>query len=251
MRKLYMIFCFIHLSVCAFSQQYTGMNGLIHVPSADMDEAGDFRIGTHYLNKHFLPDEAFDYDGKYHSWDFYASITPFSWIEIGYTFTLRKGNRGDWGPDDIGYHRKDQYFSLKLRPLEEKKGKWWPGIAIGTNDPYTGGDKGQEQEKNRNQIFGNYYAAMTKHIWFGQHVFGAHLAYRRYRRSYNDKWNGIVGGITYQPGFAPNLRGIVEYTGDDINIGADCLLWKHLRMQVSLQRGKYFTGGICYQANLF
>ena len=251
MRKLYLIFCFIHLSVCAFSQQYTGMNGLIHVPSADMDQAGDFRIGTHYLNKHFLPDEAFDYDGKYHSWDFYASITPFSWIEIGYTFTLRKGNRGDWGPDDIGYHRKDQYFSLKLRPLEEKKGKWWPGIAIGTNDPYTGGDKGQEQEKNRNQIFGNYYAAMTKHIWFGQHVFGAHLAYRRYRRSYNDKWNGIVGGITYQPGFAPNLRTIAEYTGHEVNIGADCLLWKYLLIQASLQKCRYFSGGICFQMNLF
>lgn len=252
MRKICTLLTLAVLPLVLFAQQYTGMSGLIHVPSADMDSAGDIRIGSHFLNREFLPDEAFEFNGsKYHSVDFYASITPFSWVEIGYTFTLRKGNRGDWDPEATGYNRKDQYFSLKLRPLSEKPGKWWPNIAVGTNDPKTGGDDHQEVEKNRNQHFGNYYIAASKHYMLWRQEFGIHLAYRWFKRTYNRKWNGVVGGVTYRPSFAPAFRGIVEYTGDDVNVGIDCLLWRHLRMQVSLQNGKYFTGGLCYQANLF
>lgn len=33
------------------AQQYTGMSGLIHVPSGEMDEAGEARVGAHFLNK--------------------------------------------------------------------------------------------------------------------------------------------------------------------------------------------------------
>lgn len=251
MKKVCFIWLWLCFSLSALAQQYTGMSGLIHVPSGDMNRAGDVRIGTHFLNKHFLPDQAFDYNGKYHSVDFYASITPFSWVEIGYTFTLRKGNRGEWGPDDIGYHRKDQYFSLKLRPLKEKAGRWWPSIAVGTNDPLTGGDSHSETEKNRNQHFGNYYVALSRHFYLKRHALGVHLAYRRFVRTYNRKWDGLVGGLTYRPGLAPYLRAIAEYTGHDILVGADCLLWKHIRMQVSLQNGKYPTGGICYETSLF
>lgn len=36
-------------SVPAVAQQYTGMSGLIHVPSADMGEEGEARAGVHFL----------------------------------------------------------------------------------------------------------------------------------------------------------------------------------------------------------
>lgn len=64
-------------------------------------------------------------------------------------------------------------------------------------------------------------------------------------------WNGVVGGITYRPSFARNLRAIAEYTGNEINVGADYLLWKHLFLQATLQDGKYFSGGVCFCVNLF
>ena len=47
------------------AQQYTGMSGLIHVPSGEMDEAGEARVGAHFLNKEFTPDKGFNYEGKY------------------------------------------------------------------------------------------------------------------------------------------------------------------------------------------
>lgn len=80
---------------------------------------------------------------------------------------------------------------------------------------------------------------------------GVHLSYRHYTKEYNDRWNGVVGGVTFRPEFAKNCRVIAEYTGSDINVGIDCLLLKHWLMQASLQSGKYFSGGICYKLNLF
>lgn len=46
-QQVFFLFFFLmgFSSVCA--QQYTGMSGLIHVPSADMDEVGVARIGAH------------------------------------------------------------------------------------------------------------------------------------------------------------------------------------------------------------
>lgn len=260
MRRINLVFLFLVLGYSiGFAQQYTGMSGLIHVPSAEMDEEGSIRIGTHFLNKHFLPDKAFDLDvsfpalnkGKYNSMDFYASITPFSWIEIGYTITLRKSNHSNTPSDhDISYCRKDQYFSLKVMPLKE--GKWWPSIALGTNDPITTGKaSNQSVETNLNQHFGNYYIAATKHFYIRQQEIGVTAAYRKFKRSYNSKWNGLVGGITYRPSFAKNLRAIVEWTGCDVNFGIDCVLWKHLMIQASLQDGRYPSAGICYTTKLF
>lgn len=43
---------------------------------------------------------------------------------------MKNGNK-----DDIGFYHKDRYFSVKIRPVKEDK--WWPGIAVGSNDPVT------------------------------------------------------------------------------------------------------------------
>lgn len=241
------------LPLFGFAQQYTGMSGLIHVPSADMDEAGVARIGGHFLNKEFTPDN-FSYHTTTHS----LSITPFSWIEIGYTCTLMKGYKGNNYLDDYGFYHKDRYFSLKLQPLKEKEGKWWPSIAIGANDPY--GTKFKSESRNEEQIqtkgdgksqyFANYYIAATKHINLKENSLGVHVAYRHWKRDYNSRWNGIVGGVTFQPRFQKNLRFIAEYTGNDVNVGFDWLLWKYLLVQSSLQNGKYFTGGLCLSIDL-
>lgn len=242
------------------AQQYTGMSGLIHVPSADMDKAGEIRIGAHFLNKESTPDRGFNYEGKYNTLSHYLSITPFSWMEIGYTCTLQKGKAINIdGKVQEGTPRlrfKDRYFSIKIQPLKEDK--WWPSIAIGSNDPYgTSGTTGtgKEAEKTINgdglsQYFGNFYIAATKHFSMQSHTVGVHLSYRKWKRSYNNKWNGPVGGITYQPSFQKNLRLIIEYTGNEVNVGFDWKLWRHLLIQSSLQNGKYFSGGLCYQLNL-
>lgn len=253
---LFGLLCICAAALCA--QLYTGMSGLIHVPSAEMHKEGDMRIGMYFMNKKFTPDgKGFAYKGeKYNTTDYYLSITPFWWMEASYTFTLQKTLTE--GREKPKFNQKDRYFSLKISPIREKEGKWWPSIAIGANDFYGTGDKDKltyeqiaHDDDGNSQYFCNYYVATTKHFYLKRHEVGVHLAYRQYKREYNGKWNGVVGGITYRPSFARNLRVIAEYTGNEVNIGMDCLLWKHLFLQGGLQNGKYFSSGICFQMNLF
>lgn len=251
MSKRYWTICLCLLICClGKAQEYIGTSGLIHVPSAEMLPAGTARIGGFFLNREFLPDNiAFhenpgDAGVKYNSFNHFLSIAPFSWIEIAYTCTFEKGHKNMDKTQPVGYYYKDRFFSVKLRPLKE--GKWYPAIAIGTNDPL----RHYNDHGNDAKYFMNFYIAATKHFDFHGHELGVHLAYRYYPSEYNKKWQGVVGGITYRPKFAKNLRGIVEYTGNDVNVGVDCYLWKLLFLQASLQNGKYFSGGIMLQIQL-
>ena len=47
-----------------YAQQYTGLSGLLHVPSAEMNHEGDAFIGLHFLNKAMTPDTGFLFNGQ-------------------------------------------------------------------------------------------------------------------------------------------------------------------------------------------
>lgn len=252
LRNLIILFAMTLLSVDANAQLYTGLSGLINTPSADMNKEGDARIGCYFMNKHFTPDDngtyGFIYEGKkYNTMDFYLSLTPFRWLELGYTFTLQKSLLE--GYDKPKYNQKDRYFSIKLNPLRE--GRYHPAIAIGSNDFLGSPTKRHAHGGSGVGYFCNYYIVATKHFKPGGHDIGINLAYRYCPTVFSEKWEGVVGGITWQPKWVPNLRAIAEYTGNEVNVGVDCLLWKHLFLQGCLQDGKYFSGGICFQINLF
>lgn len=223
------------------AQEYTGITGMIHVPTAEMATEGEARVGVFFLNREFLPDKI-NYQGeKYHTTDHFLAITPFPWIELAYVCTIEKGKDND---GHVGHNMKDRYFAVKVRPLKE--GKYWPAVAVGMQDP----GRTVEDEHGDYAYFQNFYAVATKHFDFGRHELGVHLAYRYFRSDFNAKWRGVAGGVTYRPALFRKLRLMAEYTGDDVNVGADCLLWKHLFLQASLQNGKYFTGGVCFKINL-
>lgn len=223
------------------AQEYTGITGMIHVPTAEMATEGEARVGVFFLNREFLPDKI-NYQGeKYHTTDHFLAITPFPWIELAYVCTIEKGKDND---GHVGHNMKDRYFAVKVRPLKE--GKYWPAVAVGMQDP----GRTVEDEHGDYAYFQNFYAVATKHFDFGRHELGVHLAYRYFRSDFNAKWRGVAGGVTYRPAFFRKLRLMAEYTGDDVNVGADCRLWRYLFLQASLQNGKYFTGGVCFKINL-
>lgn len=243
------VICFLVMMSCCpvlQAQDYSGVTGMIHVPTAEMATEGEARIGFYFMNKEFLPD-TYQYEGeKYNTTNHFLAITPFPWIEIGYVCTILKVENND---GSVGYDKKDRYFHIKVRPLKE--GKLWPAVAIGVQDPGRKVNESYVEGKYPvNNYFQNYYVAASKHILYKQNEFGLHLTYRYFISDFNAKWRGIAAGITYRPSFARNLRAIIEYTGNDINIGADCLLWRYLFLQASLQDGKYFTGGLCFKINL-
>lgn len=54
------------------AQEYTGITGMIHVPTAEMASEGDARIGVSFLNREFLPETVNDFNGtRYHSYNHY------------------------------------------------------------------------------------------------------------------------------------------------------------------------------------
>ena len=59
------------------AQLYTGLTGLIHAPSAEMNAEGTARIGGYFLSSHFTPDQGFSYGGeKYNTAAFSVSVVP-------------------------------------------------------------------------------------------------------------------------------------------------------------------------------
>lgn len=222
----------------ARAQQYLGTPGLIHTPTAEMDTVGVVRVGAHYVEKHIIPD-GLKVDGeKFNSLTNYLSITPFSWIELGYGYTLWKLHRNNDKTQKTGFYAKDRYFTVRLCPLKE--GRYWPAVVVGGNDVWGTGENGQ----SGSNFYRNFYVAATKHfdLW-GMNI-GTHAAYRKWKRDYNAKWNGVVGGLTLQPAFCPQLRVIGEWDGNSINGGIDFTLLRFLLLQASLQDGRYVSGGL-------
>lgn len=230
------------LSVSA--QQYVGFEGLIHLPSADMDTVGVARIGAHYMPKRMMP-EQMTLDGeRFNSLTNYISVTPFRWIEIGYGYTLWKVHKDRNPQNETGFFTKDRYFSVKLQVVRESE--WWPSVAVGGNDVWGSSDHGE----SRSNYMKNFYGALSKHVELGGNILGGHVVYRQWNRDYNHKWNGLLGGVTFQPAFYTPLRVVGEWDGNGVNIGADCRLFRYFLLQCSLQEMRSFTAGLSFNIQL-
>lgn len=202
------------------AQMYTGVEGLLHVPSASMSEPGSLRVGLFVLDNEFTPTGYVEQTVP----TYFISLTPYEWVEASFMGTA-------WKRDEI--YLPDRTISVKVRPLKE--GRWWPSIAFGTNDPIGTG------------FYRNYYVAAGKHFHVLGGLWGVDVAYRRYRLQTSRKWDGVVGGITYRPDFYPGLRLVAEWNGACVDMGLDVRLWQILRLQLTVQDFRYLSGGVCLE----
>lgn len=243
--RLYLAILFGCLSLSVSAQFTYGTTGLLHVPSAEMQRDKTFIIGGNFLNKELTPPTWY-----YHTYNYFLSVTIFPWMEIAYTCTLFKAEALGLGPYGYtGFTNQDRYFSLRLRALKE--GQFWeymPAVVVGTSDPFT--SSGSEfSPTDGNGYYSRFFIAATKHFPIGKEEIGVHLSYL-----YNDrkeyKLNGVAAGITYNPSSHPQLRLIAEYDSKDFALGATYLLFKHLHLQVEMQKMKYFSGGVAFKVHL-
>ena len=233
------------------AQQYTATEGLLHVPSADMDSAGVVKVGAHFMPKEMMPESMKCNGEKFNSATYYLSVTPFEWVQIGITGVLWKFNKDGVPGQKTGFYSKDRHISARLRPLKE--GKYWPSVVIGGDDVWGSGDDGQ----TGSGYFRNYYIATTKHFDLGGNMIGTHLTYRKWKQDYFHRFNGLVGGLTFQPAFYHPLRLITEWDGNEVNVGADCRLPlpfagsnTGLLLQIGLLGGHDLFGGLCLAIDL-
>jgi len=244
MKKLILMTLAVIAGLSARAQQYDGLPGLIHTPVAGTDTVGTARIGTHYIRKEMMPDD-FVYGGsdglvhKYNSASYYLSIAPFNWVQASYTCVMIRRRE-----DRNSYKGQDRHVSVRFSPLKE--GRWYPAVSFGAQD-LLGTTLDSETSQNR---FWNVYAAASKHFDLGGHKIGVNAVYRYYLRDINKKFQGVVGGLTYSPSFAPNCRLIAEWDGCHFNAAVDALLWRSLLLQLSLEDCQYITGGIAWKIPL-
>ena len=223
MRKNVITLMLILLSCfSARGQFYRGVEGLVHSPSAEMRQKASLRVGGFYASGDFLPKNNY---GTGYAPSFFVSLTPYEWVEASYMISV-------WEKD--GDPLQDRSIFLKVRPLKE--GKWWPAIVFGAQDPlgsavYT-------------KLYSNVYFAASKHINIPGVEIGVHASYRHYFSQTNEKWNGIVGGITVRPEFYKPLRLIAEWNGCEPILGAETELLDFLNLQVALEDFKRLNFGI-------
>ena len=245
--KLFFIVLFCSLSLSAFSQWSYGTTGLLHAPSAEMQRDKTFMVGGNFLNKELTPPTWY-----YHTYNYFLNVTVFPFLEVAYTCTLFKAEALGLKPYGYsGFTNQDRYFSARLRVLKE--GQFWkymPAVVLGTSDPFTSSGGGQVGTTEGNGYYSRFYIAASKHIpVVGKEEIGVHLSYL-YNNRKEYKLNGFALGVTYNPSFHPQLRVIAEYDSKDFALGATYLLFKHLHVQVEMQRMKYFSGGLTYKIHL-
>ncbi|MDR1716691.1 MAG: YjbH domain-containing protein [Prevotella sp.] len=225
-----------------------GTTGLLHVPSAEMQADGTVMFGGNFMNKEITPPNWY-----YHTYNYFLNATIFPWLEVAYTCTLFQSQHLgiDWKVGKGKFTNQDRYFSVRIRALKE--GQLWthmPGVVFGTSDPYTSTGEEHINTTSANGYYCRFYMAATKSVALSaSQSVGIHVSYL-YNNRKNYPLNGLAAGLTYSPSFLPELRLVAEYDTKDFAAGFTCLLFKHLHMQVEMQRMRYFTGGLAYKVLL-
>lgn len=245
MKKIIITFLLL-CTVSVLSAQLTyGTTGLLHAPSAEMQEDKTVMVGANFMNKEITPPSWY-----YHTYNYYLNVTFLPWLEVAYTCTLFKAEALGLKPYGYtGFTNQDRYFSVRLRALKE--GQFWkhmPAVVVGSSDPFTSSGS-VFNTVSGNGYFSRFFVAATKHIVIGKEEIGVHLSYL-YNQRKDYILNGVAAGVSYNPTFAPHLRVIAEYDSKDFALGATYLLFNHLHLQVEMQRMKYFTGGLAYKIYL-
>lgn len=244
------------LMFSSIKAQFTyGTTGLMHMPTADMQQDKTFMGGGGFLNKYATPDR-----WSYNTWNYYINITFFPWLEVAYTCTIFDEMRGT-----IHMMNQDRNFSGRLRLWKEGWWKdWTPQIVIGGNDVLHGSDRGGDIGSFEGaSIYGNtfyqrYYIAATKHLsWNGN--WGIHAAYV-YSKRIGHQFNGTAIGIDYQFALPETsflnkavngLNLMAEYDSKFVNIGAKYTLWKdHINIIGELRDCKHPSVGVFFKVHL-
>lgn len=215
-------------SICR-AQQLLGTSGLMNVPTAEMYASGTFKGGVSLVQKELLSDRF-----NYNTGIYYIDFTPFSFMEIAFRETLLKTRKGD----KMGFYQQDRSTTLRLRPLKEKEGRWFPSVVLGVNDIYS--DRGTSN-------YAAVYGVVTKNFPLGKVGTLGVTAGVAKAFDEGDAYDGVLGGVRFTPAAVKNASVMAEYDTRGFNIGASVLLFKHLNLMCFTRKFTGVCAGISYQ----
>ena len=214
----------------AKSQTVIGTPGLMNIPTAEIRKGGTFDGGVSLMQKE-LQSEAMHYNtGLY-----YINFAPFSFFDITLRETLLKSYKSS---GEYGFYQQDRSLTLRVQPIREKDGCWWPSILIGSNDFYS---------PHGDSYYAAVYGVMTKTLPIkGLGKFTITAGYAKPIRK-GVLYNGVFGGISVSPYFAPMLRVMGEYDTRGVNVGIGAHLFRHLNLTCFTREFKGISATISYQ----
>lgn len=232
-RYMSICLCFLLGVGNVFAQKLIGTQGMMNIPTADMCEAGTFDGGASFVGASVLAPR-YNYDtGIY-----YVSFTPFNWVEMTLRETLLKTTKRENGVKKKGFYQQDRSTSVRLRPLREKAGRWWPSVVAGCNDLYS--DHGDS-------YYTAVYGALTRHVDIkAVGTVGATLGYAHPFRA-GCVYDGVFGGIEFRPACVKCVRVMAEYDTQGFNVGAQALLFRHLSLMLMTREINKICAGVSYQ----
>lgn len=267
MKRYLVLYLLITLYSCldGKAQYVFGTTGLLHMPTAEMQQDKTFMFGGSFLDISSTPGH-----WGYGTFNYYINITIFPWLEVGYTCTLHKGEKG-WPEQTWGkFVNQDRQFSGRLRILKEGQlWKYMPSIVLGANDPSTNDAMGNPEKDDYgitgvsaigNGHWNRYYCAFTKHFVLKDiGKLGAHLAYV-YNKRLDYHLNGPAFGVNFRFQLSETsfinktvngLNLMAEYDSRTINYGFEYSFWKdYINAVVELNQCRYFSGGLIFKVRL-
>lgn len=229
--KFWALALFAALSaLSAQGQTILGTPGLMNIPTAEIRKGGTFDGGASLMQKE-LQSEAMHYNtGLY-----YINFAPFSFFDITLRETLVKSYKLS---GEYGFYQQDRSLTLRVQPIREKDGCWWPSILIGSNDFYS---------RHGDSYYAAVYGVMTKTLPIkGLGKFAITVGYAKPIRK-GVLYNGAFGGISVSPYFAPMLRVMGEYDTRGVNVGIGAHLFRHLNLTCFTREFKGISATISYQ----
>lgn len=266
MKKLLLIIVFsLVLCSTASAQFILGNTGLLHMPTADMQEDKTVMIGGGSLAPAATPAH-----WDYRTYNYYLNITILPFLEISYDLTLFSGEDLKKSRHSKNHFDKwanqDRNFSARLRIIKEGQFfPWMPQIVVGANDfVHTIGvnSKGDRVGfwSSGNGYWGRFFVAATEHFnMWNTGMLGVHLTYM-----YNDRpeflYKGVGIGIDYHPSlesdafWAKAVNGFdlrAEYDSRAFNLGFGYNLWKeHINLIAEWYECRSFSCGLFFKFNL-
>ncbi len=204
------------------AQSLTSTTSLVTIPVAGVQPDGTVFLGGGFANRKYT-----DFvRGKYHYTPYFVSVAYFPFMEVSLRFTRPVGE------PDIGQDLGDRMMSVRLRLLEEKKGR--PALLVGFHDLFSA----------TSRRFHALYLVASKHVV--PHAItgpvGIHIGYgsdmipaRRHQ------FAGFFGGVSASPLSVLDL--LLEYDGAIPTGGVRVTVLNHVQLLAALQNFDTFAGG--------
>ena len=238
--KFLLLASFLMASASSRAQTVIGTPGLMNIPTAEVRAGGTFDGGASLMQKELeaVPTYYNNTEKRqefYNTGLYYIYFSPFSFFDVTLRETLSKSQKST---GELGFYQQDRSLSLRVQPIREKEGQWWPSVLIGANDFFS---------SHGDSYYAAVYGVVTKTLPVRSlGVFSATAGFARPIRM-GVLYDGVFGGVSFSPVFAPQLRVMGEYDTRGFNVGIGAQLFRHLNLTCFTREFKGISATVSYQ----